>query len=524
MVSPERRRPPAGPGLPAAEGATLLARARASLDARRPQEALPLLDRAVAYLPASAEARLLQGQALEALGWPAEAAEAYRHATTLTPRAAEPWARLGIVLRVQDRRAEAAAAFRKAATLAPQTSTGRLAAAYAALATGDAAAAEAALRRLVKIEPRNGPAHAELGKLLAEAGDADGALAAFDRVLALDPQAVGRWHDRVRIRRLTAGERPLLERMQQAAARPDLRPLDRVLLQIALGKAHDDFDDPAAAMRHYLEAGRLQAAIRPLDLEALRRRVDWLIDTFDARRLPGLAAAGDPDPTPLLIVGLPRSGTTLVESILAAHPQVSAGEELPFWSQRGLDLLLHGDVPAPATLRTLAADYLGVLRGIGPGARVTDKKPDNFTWLGLVHAALPSARIVHCRREPLDTAVSIVANFFAPRPDFSTEATALVAYIREHERLMAHWRRVLPPQRLLELDYEVLVTDPEPAIRRLLDFAGLPWDGACLHPEAQRRRVTTASLWQVRQPIAPRSVARWRRYEPWLGPLAALQR
>jgi hypothetical protein len=212
-----------------------------------------------------------------------------------------------------------------------------------------------------------------------------------------------------------------------------------------------------------------------------------------------------------------------VESVLARHPQVGAGQELAFWNQRGREAMARDEVPLGDALRQTADAYLGVLRGLSAAARVTDKKPDTFMWAGLALHAFPQARIVHCRRSPLDTCVSILANFFAPRPDFSTEPGDLVFYVREYERVMAHWRATLPPGRFLELDYEDLVGDPEPAIRRLLAFCELDWDPACLQPERSDRLVSTASLWQVRQPISRSSVGRWRRYAPWLGELLALQ-
>lgn len=495
---------------------------KALLASGRPQEALPLLDQAVALQPASAPARVQQGIALEQLGWHAQAADAYRQAIALMPRLAEAHARLGIVLRVQDQRQEAAQSFRRAAELGPGTSLGRLSAAYALIAEGADEPARQALRRVIAVEPDNAPAHVELGKLLAEAGDATQARAAFAKVVRLNPRAAGHYLDLARIRRLTEADRPLLDQMLAAAQRTDLRELHRVQLELAIGKAYDDLDDPQQAMQHYVAGNQLKGRIRPLDRALVARRTQWQIDTFTRDFFARSAATGSPDPTPLLVLGMPRSGTTLVESVLACHSQVGAGQELAFWNQRGRSIMAEAAVPGDAALRELADSYLAVLHSLSGAARVTDKKPDNFVWAGLIHHAFPAARIVHCRRHPVDTCVSILANFFAPRPDFSTEPGDLVFYYREYERLMAHWRTTLPPDRFLEVEYEALVADPEPVIRRLVDFCGLAWEDSCLHPERSDRRVNTASLWQVRQPISGGSVGRWQRYEPWLGPLRAL--
>jgi tetratricopeptide (TPR) repeat protein len=488
----------------------------------RAAEALPWLERATQQLPRSSPAQVQKGLALEQLGWHAEAAEAYRNAIKLTPRLAEAHSRLGIVLFVQDRRADAAVSFRRGAALAPGEPIGRLSAAYALLAEGATGDARFALEQIVKAEPGNTAARAELGKLLAEAGKADAAWMQFENLLRLNPRAVAHYYDLVRIRRIAEADRPLVDQMVAASQRKDLPILQRVFLELALGKARDDLGDPEKAMHHFAVAGKLKAGIRPLDRELIRRRVDWQINQFSREIVADSVAVGSSDRTPILIIGMPRSGTTLVESILSSHSQVAAGQELPFWNQRGREVMEEGTIPVWDSVQKLASAYLTVLRGISQAPQVTDKKPDNFMWAGLVHRVFPRARFVHCRRAPLDTCVSVMGNFFAPRPDFSTEPGDLVFYYQEYERIMAHWRAVLPADCFLELDYEELVTTPEPSIRRLLDFCGLDWESACLQPERCDRTVNTASLWQVRQPIFRGSIGRWRRYQSSLGALGAL--
>jgi hypothetical protein len=172
---------------------------------------------------------------------------------------------------------------------------------------------------------------------------------------------------------------------------------------------------------------------------------------------------------------------------------------------------------------TAAADYLGVLRRISPtAARVTDKMPFNFLWAGLIHLVFPRAVFIHCRRAAVDTALSIHQTHFHPSLAFPTGGAELVAYFHCYQRITDHWRRVLPADRFLEVDYEELTREPEPVIRRIIAGCGLSWDEACLRPESNPRAVKTPSKWQTRQKIYRTSVARWRRYEPWLGPLRAL--
>ncbi len=216
------------------------------------------------------------------------------------------------------------------------------------------------------------------------------------------------------------------------------------------------------------------------------------------------------------------------------HPEVGAGGELNFWNERGaawhrsaaIGSGAEGnETPFLATefLAKAAADYLAVLRAIASkAARVTDKMPFNFLWAGLIHLAFPRALIIHCRRAAVDTALSIHQTHFHPGLAFPTGGDELVAYFRSYQRITDHWRSVLPADRFLEVDYEDLTSAPEPVIRRIIAACGLAWDDACLRPETNPRAVKTPSKWQTRQPIYRTSVARWRRYEPWLGPLRAL--
>jgi hypothetical protein len=221
---------------------------------------------------------------------------------------------------------------------------------------------------------------------------------------------------------------------------------------------------------------------------------------------------------------MPRSGTTLVEQIVSSHPEVGAGGELNFWNERGAAWHRAGPAGSEAPfLAQAVADYLAVLRAVGPkAARVTDKMPFNFLWAGLIHLAFPRATIIHCRRAAIDTALSIHQTLFHPGLAFPTGGSKLVAYFRSYQRLTDHWRKVLPADRFIEVEYEDLTRDPEPEIRRIIAGCGLPWEDACLRPERNPRAVKTPSKWQTRQPIYRHSVERWRRYEPWLGPLSAL--
>jgi hypothetical protein len=326
----------------------------------------------------------------------------------------------------------------------------------------------------------------------------------------------------VRCRRLSVADEPVRARMQAALAQPGLEPEQVLRLHLALGKAADDLAEYEVAMRHFDAAERVRQQLSPFDAAAFAVQVERLVSLFPAALFD--RHVGSSDGTPVLILGMPRSGTTLVEQILSSHPQVAPGGELNFWNERGI-AWLQNKVPAPAEafVQNAAPDYMAVLRRIGPdAARVTDKMPFNFLWAGLIHLAFPDATIIHCRRSAIDTAVSIHQTNFNRHVAFPVGGADLVAYFRGYRRLTAHWRAVLPPERFIEVDYERLTATPEPEIRRLVAACGLVWDDACLEPERNARVVKTPSRWQTRQPIYRSGVQRWQRYAPWLGALDQL--
>jgi tetratricopeptide (TPR) repeat protein len=380
------------------------------------------------------------------------------------------------------------------------------------------------LRACLAADPDNPLAHDLLGNLLAEAGHFEEASACFTRVIALTPRLAGSYYDLVRCRRIIPADVGLVAKMEAALGTPGLDDEPRIRVHLALGKAADDLGEYAQAMRHFDAADAVRRASAAFPLEQFEREVAQLIEQTTPDLVARAPRLGTPDPSPVLIIGMPRSGTTLVEQIISAHPDVRAGGELNFWPTHGARWREAGGAGKEMKfLRRAAADYLRVLKGIGPKAvRVTDKNPFNFIWAALIHLALPKATIIHCRRAAIDTALSIHQTLFHPSLAFPTGGDPLVAYFRSYQRLTDHWRSVLPPQRFIEVDYEELTRDPEPVIRGLIAACGLSWHAACLRPDRNPQSVKTASRWQTRQPIYQASVGRWRRYEPYLGALRPL--
>lgn len=487
-------------------------------------EAIAAFQRAVSIKPRYADAHFRLGIALERRGDDRAAVVAYDRATELQPSLTEAWFRAGALVYTMGHREEAIGCFRRAASSGSKSRFGRLGAARALLAEDRDVEAERALRQMLAQDPANALAQDLLGNLLAEAGRFEEARECFQHAVALAPLMAGSYYDLVRCRPISSADADLITAMKAALDTPGLEAAHRMRVHLALGKAADDLGDYALAMQHFDAADGLRQGTTSFDSSAFGGETLRLMQRCGPDLIARAPELGNSDCTPVFIVGMPRSGTTLVEQILSSHPQVRGGGELNFWNERGA--VWHQSGPAGTEapfLRDAAAQYLRLLRGIGPkAARVTDKMPFNFLWAGLIHLALPRATIIHCRRAAIDTALSIHQTLFHPGLAFPTGGAKLVAYFRSYQRLSNHWRKVLPTSRYIEVQYEELTREPEPVIRQIVAACDLPWDDTCLRPELNPRSVKTPSKWQTRQPIYRHSVERWRRYEPWLGPLGAL--
>ena len=496
----------------------------ACLEVGRIEEAIAALQWAVASNPRYADAYFRLGIALEKSGNTNGAIAAYDHATKLLPSLTEAWFRAGALVYTLGHVNEAVGCFRRAASTGGKTNFGRFGKARALLIENRDREAEQVLREMLVADPTNAMAYDLLGNLLSELGRFDEAYACFERAIAIAPLLSGSYYDLVRCRPVRRDDNGLLEKMEAALATPGLEPAQRLRVHLAIGKAAEDLGEYAVAMKHFDAADEVRRSSGSFNAAAFSNEVDRLIARCTPEVIARSSELGSHDPTPVLIVGMPRSGTTLVEQIVSSHPEVGAGGELNFWNERGADWHKSeaGSAERPF-LTKAAADYLRILRAIAPkAARVTDKMPFNFLWAGLIHLAFPRATIIHCRRNAIDTALSIHQTHFHPGLAFPTGGQELVAYFHSYQRITKHWRNVLPAERFLEVDYEDLTGAPEPVIRRIISACGLPWHDACLRPENNPRAVKTPSKWQTRQPIYRTSVARWRRYEAWLGPLRAL--
>lgn len=445
-----------------------------------------------------------------------EAALALDRALALKPDQPVLRAALAEVAMQRLRPEEAVQHYRAALALDPGQALLLEGLARAAIEAGDPALARQALAAALARQPgavtlRMIEAHA-----CQMQGDAAAAEAAYRAVLAADPGHAPAWRGLSQVHRFTAAD-PLLADLQASAGRPGLPAADRIDLDFALAKAWEDLDDRSRAFAVLARANaRMKAEARYMidtdrsDFAALQRTAPVLAGL---RRTPARPAPF----RPIFVLGLPRSGTTLVEQILSRHPQVSAGGELPHLNRWGLDLATGARALTLAAVERLRADYLAALAARARGrAFLTDKMPHNFRLIGLIRAALPEALILHVRRDPAAVLWSnFRTRFTSAALGYACDLHDLVAYHRLYRDLMALWREG-PGTPLVEVDYDALTAAPEPQTRALLAALDLPWDDACLTPEASSQPVRTASQHQVRSGIRPGTSQDWRRYEPWL--------
>jgi tetratricopeptide (TPR) repeat protein len=477
---------------------TLFSLALASHQAGRLGEALTHYDGMLAIRPDLPQIHNNRGLALAELGRLEEAAESYQRAAQIKPDNPETLCNWGVTLAQLER---------------PD-------------------AAEAKFRRAVTIDPGFAGAYNNLGLVLKERGRLAEAVRATERAIRLAPRETAYYDNLAAIASFSTGD-PYLTALDalahQAASLSDVK---RMHLHFALAKAREQSGHWESAFRHLLAANALKRAQIAYDEAATLGQIDRIRAVFTPQFIKDREGAGAASRVPVFIVGMPRSGTTLIEQILASHPEVFGAGELSLFEQ-AVGAACGAFAPAPAIsalvselsrgqLRDLAGHYLERLLSRAAGAaRITDKMPANFLFAGLIHLAFPNATIIHVIRDPLDTCVSCFSVHFTKGQPHTYDLAELGRYYRHYQSLMEHWRRVLPPGRIVDVHYEDLVADLESVARRVIAHCGLPWNARCLDFHRTDRAVRTASAVQVRKPIYQNSVGRWRRHKNFLGPLLA---
>jgi tetratricopeptide (TPR) repeat protein len=495
---------------------------------RRPTDAIESFDRALAIKPGYAEALNDRGAALLDLRRSAEALASVERALERRPDYVEALFNRGNALRELGRHDDALASYDRALVLKPDSVEALNNRGNALRDLGRVEAALASYDRAIALRPAYATGYDNKSLALTELGRFDEATAAIEHAIALDPERIRSYYDLTLLPRRWSPDDPHLRKMEALARDIDrLSPDERIDLHFALGKALAELA-PERAFRHLIDGNAAKRRQISYDEAAALALLDRTRTAYTPALFSDKTGGGDPSPAPIFILGLPRSGTSLIEQILASHPEICGiGEADEF--RRVVEGFPSPVLQKPETvaqltgaaLRDIGTAYSGRLAGRAPSAvpRIADKTLWNFQWAGLLHLALPNARIIHCRRDPLDTCLSCFSHRFAGNIPYAYDLGELGRYYRAYDSLMTHWQAALPPAIMIEVQYEAVVADLEGEARRILAHCGLDWHPRCLDFHRTERAVRTASMTQVRQPLYRHAVGRWRAYEAFLGPL-----
>jgi len=523
-----------------------------------------------------------------------EATEALNKALQINPNYPEAICNMGGVHLALEQNDAALACFQRALALRPVYIEAQMGLAKTYQALENLPDAETSAQRAIQFDPNNAKAHALLGGIYAELAQPEQAEAQYDKSLAIDPECddalLGLGHlcmelgqmDRAeelflrslefkpdnlaarihisQVKKVKAGDDNFAALLEQEKKSAGFSENKMMSLHFALGKCYDDTKDYEQAFPHFLAGCKIKRAKFSYDPDSAARQFTGVMEIFDQAFIDRLRGGGDPSRVPVFVLGMPRSGTTLTEQIIASHPEVyGAGElhdllriaernatsnapPLPNPSDNSASGLPDSGLRAfgapasgrgdflsfpdnlraldRATLTAWGAEYVAGLQQRAPDARrITDKMPANFFAVGLIHLMLPDAKIIHVNRNPVDTCLSCFTRLFNRKQEHTYDLAELGQYYVHYARLMEHWRKVLPAGAFLDVNYEDIVADQETQARKLIEYCGLEWDAACLDFHNTQRSIRTASLTQVRQPIYTTSVERWRHYEKFLGPL-----
>jgi tetratricopeptide (TPR) repeat protein len=466
------------------------------VDLRRLLDALASYDRAIILQPKFAESHCGRGNALRQLLRHEEALAAYNRALALQPDNPQILCSIGAVLMEMERHDEAAAKFRRA----------------------------------IALDPHCAAAYNNLGLIFKERGQSAEAKSAMEQAIRLAPRNTSYYENLSALGPCTAGGAYVaaLESIADNAAA--LCPTDRIHLHFALAKVYEDGGRYEDAFRQLLAGNTLKRRQVAYDELATLARFKRTRQLFSRNFIASRGGAGELAAAPVFIIGMPRSGTSLIEQILASHPEVFGAGELHLFEQTvdAIGRVLPGAPRFPELATAMSSEHFraigkryheALMRRAPTARRIVDKMPGNFLFAGLIHLSLPNAIIIHATRDPIDTCVSCFSAHFSHGQVHTYDLAELGRYYRHYQALMAHWHRVLPSGRIIDVRYEELVDDVEGLARRMVAHCGLAWHSRCLDFHRTERLVRTTSAVQVRQPIYTSAVGRWRRYESFLMPL-----
>ncbi len=487
--------------------------------------------RALEINPEFAQAHYNLGNALQKLGQLEDAVVSYRRELEINPEYADVHNNLGNALSNLNRLEEAVACYRRVLEIKPNFAEVHSNLGAAQQDLGQLESAVESYRRALEIKPDFAGAHSNLGGVLMELGKADEAEESLNKAIELAPDDAKSLSTALLYIPYKQDD-PRFSQLEAVYSRRNSLPLtERISLNFAMGKAMESIGQYDRSFSAYEEGNRLHYQEHPFDEAGAEQFFESSCNIFTADLfekcafLTGKLPPAHDERVPIFIVGMLRSGSTLIEQILASHPSIYGAGELATYEEiaKNSEKLFRNSTNEKApmlVLRELGQEYLDQVWKLAPDARyITDKLLGNYQYLGLIHLMLPNAKIIHSIRDPMDTCFSSYAVQFTFKNEYSYDLETMGRHYIRYKKLMKHWRDVLPPGRILDVRYEDVVADPESEARRMLDYLGLPWDLACLNFHENKRAIRTASVTQVRQPIYSNSVARWRHFEKHLSPL-----
>lgn len=489
-------------------------------------EAVTHLEALVALKSNDASALNKLGAALIKVGRYVEAEDCFRKAIRRRADHPEAHGNLGAVYLARGLFLEAESALRCALKSKPAELAYRCNLGVTLISLGRLHEATEQFERVLRVAPRRVEALVGKGRVAAIEGRFEQAESLFNQALEVKPTLADAWSALVGLRTMTSADAGWLERAEQMVAGA-VTPEEEATLRFAMGKYCDDVRQFERAFKNYQRANELWKSLATgYQRAATTQFCDDLIRVYTREVCSEVTDGASTSMKPVFVVGMMRSGTSLVEQIIASHPKAAGAGELAFWNDQvgKHEALMRAEPPGAALKNELAGKYLRLLEQHSADAlRVVDKAPVNSDFLGIIHSVFPNARIIYMRRNPIDTCLSCYFQPLSPTLSYTMDLSDLAHRYREHQRLMDHWRAVLPEGTVLEVPYAELVSNQMEWTRKILDFVGLEWDQRCLDFHATQRAVVTASYWQVRQPIYNDSVQRWRHYRKFIGPLLGLR-
>ena len=398
---------------------------------------------------------------------------------------------------------------------------------------GKSALAQENFNKVLAIDAGNVTALTGIGNIKMEQGDFKEAKALFLKAAVLDPHNVEARFYLTQVEKVKQDDPNISALENLLSTQTNLSVDKQISLHYALGKAYDDLKRYDEAFPRFLEGARLKRSKIQFDKTADAQLTDSIISATSAKSLQKMQGGGDPSKVPIFILGMPRSGTTLVEQIIASHPDVYGAGELDYLIEIVQQVTQIGGKGFPADLANLSPtlltqygqEYMASISALAPKAKhITDKMPANYLLMGLIPLMLPNAKIIHVKRDPIDTCLSCFTRLFNRHQSATYELEELGLHYQNYLKLIEHWRKVMPADQFIEVQYEDVVSDIEAQAKRLIQYCKLKWDKRCLDFYKNERAIRTASVTQVRQPVYGSSVQRWKNYEQFLKSLTNILR